>query len=149
MTNSPKGMIAMPALIFMVTAALVIVIETMIFVAKKGADGNQSFDAVAALMLAQSGLEHGAGRLAVALNNKKKLDIACAEIAVAGAYPLEAGQFLFQSPSVAPTKKVCTVRVQGSVGDAIRVLEASFVEVKEKGVSLTFMQNWHEVLSNE
>lgn len=145
----PSGMASIPAIVFLMTAVFFVLSQAITMVGNKAVDGQLVSDSVHALYLAESGVEHSWGRLTTAFEQNQNPQTVCNNIATSGTFQLGSGQFQFQTPSVAPTRDLCTVRVVGIVGSARRVIEAAADITRVRGVQEANLVRWHEVLSDE
>ncbi len=118
-------------------------------VGNKAVDGQAVSDSVHAFYLAESGVEYSWGRLTTAFEQNENAQTVCTNLATSGVFQFGSGQFQFQTPSVAPTRDLCTIRVMGIVGSARRVLEASADITRVRGTQEANLVRWHEVLSDE
>lgn len=147
--RKPLGWISIPALVFLIAAVFFVMSQAITIVGNKSVDGQLASDSVHAFYLAESGVEYSWGRLTTAIEGNENLQAACTNLASAGTFQLGQGQFQFQTPSVAPTKDLCTIRVMGVVGSARRVIEAAADITRVRGTQEANLLRWHEVLSDE
>jgi len=110
-----RGAAALMIVLFLLVAGSVAVITALSIAGSDSGDTAYQHNSVAALALAESGLERVAGRLAAT---------ACASLGTEGPYSLGQGSFSIITPAPYVDIGWCRVRVSGTVGAVTRTVDA-------------------------
>lgn len=110
-----RGAAALMIVLFLLVAGSVAVVTALSISGSDAGDTAYQHNSVAALALAESGLERVSGRLAT---------IACASLGTEGPYSLGQGNFSIVAPAPYVDIGLCRVRVSGSVGTVTRTVDA-------------------------
>jgi hypothetical protein len=120
--NTERGFVSVIVILFMLSNSL-----TMS--GSKSLESQQQYDSVAALALAESGLEASLASLSKAANfNESTFPTTCSNFKGTNNTPINLGRnngyFQYVPSKTVPTSQLCPVRVLGSVNNAKRTLEA-------------------------
>ncbi len=121
-------MVTVIAVIFLITAVIFALSQTLSMSGSNSIDNQQQLDSVAAMFLAESGLERAMGIVRSATSAGTMTDSVCSGINDGATYTLGRGNFKYVSAVPSPASctgascEACSVQVAGTVGSASRTL---------------------------
>lgn len=125
-TRSQKGFVSIIALMFLSSVVVFILTQSLSMSGTKGLETRQYSDSVAALALAESGVEVTYASLIKDTALTDNFEEACSKYAVGTDIGIGSGSFRYLKPTSSTTpKSVCNIRVMGTVGDAKRTIETT------------------------
>ncbi|PIT80632.1 hypothetical protein [Limnohabitans sp. JirII-31] len=130
------GVTSIVGLLFLIAVVIFVLAQTHTMTGSKAVDSQIYDDSVAALYLAESGIE----RATYTVNDDVSYDdssfvSSCGTVSNSPTYELGRGTFQFVKPSVDPTTLACAIRAKGSVGRANRTLESTMSMFSEIGTA--------------
>ena len=136
-----RGMVAVMAVIFLITAVIFVLSQTLDISGTSSIDNKQQLDSTAALFLAESGLQRAMGVMSTAASSGALNNSACTGIATGGPFTLGRGSFSYATPTSYPPTctgaacQYCTVTTTGTVGSASRTLSLKMNLTTANGVT--------------
>lgn len=123
--SAERGFLSVIIMLFLASVVMFILSKSLTMSGSKSLESQEQFDAVAALGLAESGLEAGLANLTTAVNlDDTTFGSSCATLASSNAIALGRGTFQYVPSTTTPSSSVCPIRVKGHVGNANRTLES-------------------------
>lgn len=127
--NTNRGFVSVIVMLFLALTVLFMIGNSLTMSGSKSLESQQQYDSVAALALAESGLEASLASISKAVNlNAAEFPTTCTSYNGSSSTPINLGRnngyFQYVSSNTTPTSQLCPVRVLGSVNNAKRTVEA-------------------------
>lgn len=120
-----RGFVSVIVMLFLASVVMFILAKSLTMSGSKSLESQEQFDGVAALGLAESGLEAGLATLTSAINlNDSTFGSSCGTLASSNSFSLGRGTFQYVPSPTPATSSMCPIRVVGSVNKASRTLES-------------------------
>lgn len=132
--RTQQGVISLLVLLVLMAGVILVQTQSMQISSGNSLGTQQSQDNLAALYLAESGMERARGSLSLAANaNPASFQSVCNSLASAGTFALGDGSFHYLAPQQAASPTFCALRVEGVVRSARRVLQTGLSYAPSSG----------------
>lgn len=137
-TNRQGGFVSILIAMFLILAVLFVLARSLQVSGTTSLDTRLDSDGVAALFLAESGLERGMGIVSNAISADNTAFVSsCSSLTSGAAFPLAGGSFQYATPSASATAALCTLQVKGTFGQASRTVEQAMSFWSQNGTAGT------------
>ncbi len=138
-----QGMVTVIAVIFLITAVIFVLSQTLNITGSNSIDNSRQMDSTQAFFLAESGLERAQGTITSAVQGGSYTNTTCTGLQSVTPHSLGRGSFQYTSalpsPSLCggsnPACTGCAVTVQGTVGSASRTISTVITNINAQGVA--------------